>query len=438
MRDSKAKYLFKLSGALFVALYVVFCFYNKFALDDFYFIYEIKDSSIFNALVKEYGRASSRWSSVFVNFTFLKFFGWNALLITRLLQLFIGWYSILFLIRGLKEKWKFPLSNSGWTALFVLMVLFFLTINKAETWFWYCASFTYLWSVFALFFIIGSIFQKESLKNYLILAISSVYFSGTSAPLILIFFLGLLIIGFKRKLNRQGIVSSILVLIGFIILYNGPGNLERESYFEEMGWIQIVWINIKSTIKILVFKIWPLLPFALCLFMPILFIPQKFFDGFKGIEKIGIVGLSSALFVVLFMHHLPIAYKIQDIAPDRTMTPFTIYFLVYLFILTLQLNRKFRINPKIRMNLLQVSLVLVSLMVIGTFVKEICVASDYAKANEQRMELISDCEDGEELILSKLPPSGWVMSAEVDSNPNHWKNEHLKNALNTSCLFRIE
>lgn len=373
-----------------------------------------------------------------MNFTFLKFFNYKGLFISRIIQVLLLISGLSYLFSQIKTRFELKVGHSAifYLSIYFTLFLFLLTINKAETWFWYCASFTYLWSIIALIAVIAALIGINRF-SYLVLAISSVYISGASAPLILMMLMFYVIIGFRHKdMIIKILFSTALLLIGFLILYSGPGNLERESYFDDISILNTFWINSKSIIKIIIFKILPLSPFIAIFLLPIIFIriPEKIKIM---LNNVSISGVSFFFIVLLFFHHLPIAYKIQDIAPDRAMAPFSIYLIIYLIIIGTKLNSRISLNEHNRSKMLHASLILVFFITSITFYSEYKIAKNYTQAFDQRISQIEAGCDDNILELQPLPESGWIMSSEIETDQNHWKNQHLKNAYNLDCELML-
>src|ERR1035437_855512 len=152
--------------SLFILLYVMLSYYSRLATDDYYFIWDVKQTGIWQSLYLHYMEWSGRFSAGLMADVFYKYFGINQAYYTfypllSLILLVSGLYMALSNIakcfNQIVSKLQILLATLLFTALF-----FFLSFDIGESWFWYCSLCTYLWSIIFFIWGVSAIFSRRS------------------------------------------------------------------------------------------------------------------------------------------------------------------------------------------------------------------------------------------------------------------------------------
>ena len=138
---------------LFLILYSIISFNNRFPYEDYYFTSLNKEMGAIKAMVYIYNIYSARWSAHTFAFFFSQFYQSNIFLptfnIITLLVLIISFFILL--KRIVVEILGFNITT-GVVILYSILFTcgFFLSsYNIGQTWFWYMVNWMYLWSIIA-------------------------------------------------------------------------------------------------------------------------------------------------------------------------------------------------------------------------------------------------------------------------------------------------
>ncbi len=299
-RDLRVQVLLLLSNAIFLLLIGTLSYYNRLAQDDFHFLHNIKQWGIIGSTQYEYGNWGTRWMASLANHSVLTLYQINekTLFIVGILNLCLFTGGIYLLIENLNKIYSFLADPIIWwkinISLFIVNGIFYSTIRIDETWFWVCATYSYLLSVIMLCWGLAWILHPS--KNILLSIIgcmSFVYVGGSCGPLALItlFAFVLFIVAIKtsnspaflqllRTKSNKVILAGIICLLAFIILYLGEGNTIRESYFKDITLIEAIMLNVKTTGMILLLR----LP-NIVIYLIIFTIPAFYFGHLKKDQK---------------------------------------------------------------------------------------------------------------------------------------------------------
>lgn len=208
--------------------------FNRLAADDFSYMLVAKNEGFWTAQKIWYQTWTGRFSSTFFQTLFGLMSGdtgkialFSALTFTGLIFALIIFYK-----RFLNLKFSEVILYILASATFVL--LYVLTPNKSETWYWLTGSVTYLWPL--IFFILASsyLFIKKPSRLDVFLAALTVFISvggnETFGFLTIIFLLGMFLLGlFKRKINKLTLSMLIVSGTALFIDFLSPGNLNRSQ-----------------------------------------------------------------------------------------------------------------------------------------------------------------------------------------------------------------
>jgi len=155
--------------ALFVCLLLMLCYFNRLATDDYYFIWDVRHNGILGSVHSQYMEWCGRFAATFAMDIIYKCFDiqHSYYMLFPLLSAVLLSAGIYFLLGNLSSKISIALTksqklivSSSFTAL-----LFFLSIDIGESWFWFCGLSSYLWSIIA--FVLISLFTKHSTEEQL-------------------------------------------------------------------------------------------------------------------------------------------------------------------------------------------------------------------------------------------------------------------------------
>lgn len=299
---------------VFLVFYVFTAYWNILTPDDLYFANNLKLGGVKEAVWYEYTGWSTRFTSVFFNQLLLSLNS-KALFVLRdimtLALLFGGVYSVL--KRYAKEGSHFL------SAALYSICIFYSILTISESWFWHCASFTYGWTIGVSFLIIGLLRKELKWSNLLGVALTSFYLGGASAPIAIIAIILLFIaFVFKSRVHKAYLYTAlILIALSFTLLVVGPGNDIRRSMLPEVSVLSSIWINIKSIIKLYLFKLPVKLPFMILAAWLVSMVPNQW--KLIRLNREQLVLLYLAMFGLLVLYHWPIAYAMGEIAADRAL-----------------------------------------------------------------------------------------------------------------------
>lgn len=460
MKATKGFYfLLVSSNIIFLLLYFVLSFNNRLAADDFHFVSNINKFGIFNGTWVEYNSWSTRFASVFFNHLILQLTLVNkySLFIFGIFNLTVFTLAIKLLIKNIVLYLDKSLHFNKWfylnISIYIVSIIFISTFRINETWFWLCASCTYLWSTIML--VLGVTWLISQNKN-LWLAITAcfafAYIGGSCEPLALLLLIFLIVVVFLIQFNIIGanlpkttIITRFLFAIffclsAFIILYLGNGNRNREHFFEEISLLNASILNIKMT-GIIVLKRLPLIiPFAILLCSPVLFI-RSFYKKtiFQKNRNKAIFMLTIFYFFTIYLFQLPVTYKTQDVAAYRALFPITSVSIVYFTFLFFLIGQNISINNKLGRNLILFSILLSCIFNGFNLIKQSGIVFAYSKAYDERILFLKQDHKNDKVIeLPPLPVSGMIYSAEISRDTSHFSNQHLKNGLELNYAVKLK
>ena len=177
--------IYKIILYLFLSLFLMLCWYSRLATDDFYFISDVRKIGVWGSTMAEYWGWCGRFTKNYLQDVVYKYLDVN--------QTYYFLFPLLFLVLlivgaqfALKNtsvyfKLKYSTSQLWLLAVSFSALLFFLSIDIGETWFWYACITTYLYSVIAFVWGIGFLFNnKHFLLSCFVILICFFYIGGAS------------------------------------------------------------------------------------------------------------------------------------------------------------------------------------------------------------------------------------------------------------------
>jgi hypothetical protein len=448
-RKKTLQILISTSNLVFIFLYLFICYYNRLATDDFHFLSNIHNYGIWDGMIHEYNSWSSRYTSVLMNHCYLWIenrTGWG-LFFFGLLNLI----TVVATIHGLRTSVyehkvsESPSMNSpDWkTSLLMASVLFYITPDKGETWFWLCAACTYLWSIISTMYLTSWLLKRNAnLVHHMLGVLVCLYIGGSSGPLTIIILIILVAYTVLAKNRKWLIISNIRILlawvllaISFFILYQAEGNSNREAFFENITIIESFWLNFKMC-GILILRSLSTQFIVAGIVLAIILIASSLNSGDWKLTLRSWILPSVMLGFGIFIYQWPITYMTQDIAAVRAMLPIVIMLALHV----MAVYQKTKISLPLSFITLMLYMISIVSLFAGIFLLKDAVKTlpSYSLAYDQRLELLMSFEQCDGPIgLMSLPDSGIIHSAEIGTHSQNAQNQHLKEGLQLSCDFFI-
>lgn len=436
--------------ALFVCLLLMLCYFNRLATDDYYFIWDVRNHGIITGVVSQYMEWCGRFAATFamdlfykafdINYSYYSFFPiLSALLISAGIYFLLGNYSTAFSLSFTKTQRL--LSAASFTAL-----LFFLSVDIGESWFWFCSQSSYMWSIIA--FIWGLVFLSNS--KYVVLStlaafICFIYVGGSIEVFSVIFglfFTIYLILKYRKtknirlflSVNKKALIVYLGLAISFIIFLIAPGNYLRDGLFPEHQFWYSFFITAKSFVKFGIFY----LPFKL-LYILVFASPFLIFGNAIKPNEIKLFNYSFKTFfwklslvfsLTLFLFFFIVAYVMVETGPPRMWFFVSFLLSVYFCILFFYAGYKDVINSKYLVFIKNGTVLLGIGLMVFHIIYQYPIVSNYSKATDSRNEYITELNKtitSDSLIyLTPLPPAGMLYSTEITNDTTHFTNKELR------------
>lgn len=453
------KIVLSIGFVLFAILFVVLSFNSRLATDDYYFIGDTLNHGMLEQVWFQYMNWSGRYTATLPINIIYNLFQTNQeyYYSLPLISFFLLLVGLILLINEINKRNHLSFSKFN---VFILgssfvSLLFFLSYNIGESWFWYCGYSSYLWSITAL---IWGLFLLTTNKNnpiHTILAtICFIYIGGASeiySSIIGLIYTIFLYKKYQKKIDRKSFVNEnrkLIVVylffgISFIIFLVAPGNYLRDGLFPEHNFIKALFITAKSIIKFFIIYFPSKIPYIIAFGVPFAFIgnqayakgkvQQNIFSNFKKI--------TSLFLAISFLFLFLVAFVMVETGPARVLFflsfMLTIYFAICFF--QFGLNGTFQKYFK----LLSIASILLILGITSyNLFEQSTISTKYAKAIDERVLFLKKLKakniSDTLIILKPLPPSGMLYSAEISSDTTHFTNRELKMGYNLNFNVAIE
>lgn len=422
-------------------------FYTRFSADDFFFVSEVRIkswTSIFNYLQNDW---HTRFSSNFV-LTFLlqwsekKYF---------LPFYFLGVFSLLFasIFRFLKYAtllYVVKLSNLNIVLLSIntIGMFFFCTFSVNDVWFWFTSSTGYFVSSIA-FILGGSSFFKPTFSfiDYFLIVLSAFFISGSNEPMILISILLLGYAFFKTQSSEKKkmmFLAIIILMAGFLVIYLSAGTAKRDGITPSLSIKNNLLFAGYGTAKTLLHGVYKHFLPTLILSTPYLILGKQYNSkNFKRIDLIKeLPKIIAFIGILIFVNQLIVIIPLGDFPPDRALIVSSILILIVI----IRYFYKFGVllpNNTIYIKSVQV-VSLVSLLIFTIITTKI--HQNYASHYDKRMVFLNtisiSTSNSAPIYLEKLPPSGYLPSAEITADTTNFLNKNLKGMVNLNNDLILE
>ena len=450
MISKKENILIYISGIIFLTLFGICSYFNRFAVDDYFHIYNETKFGIWGEMIEGYNNWGGRWTSYLL---------WNIIyhFHDSKLILFIYTFSIiLFFILAVyllfKQLFLFTASNITRQTTLITTILFssftfLFSFNKGEIWFWTVSTAMYIVSIIFFIFLLSLLISK-SRKIYILflIIIFSVFAGGTSEIYALFYILFLLLFIFVLFFSKNPILGSIrkplllklafaifFITTAFIISVKAPGNEVRASWLPEPSFLKSIFITFKELVKIIVLKFSIQLHWVVLFSIPFIYlgfingINLKKIDKKKTIKPFFISIL--VLFILLYILLFPSCYILSEAGPDRSLSMIIITVAIFIASWFYYIGKNC-----IKNNLFIKKLFFTSMAIIIFFLSTLCIMqfridSKYASTVDIRESFLKDIQKNKNkktITITKLPPSGFLYSAEISADTNYFGNEHYR------------
>ncbi len=446
---------------LFWALYLILSFNSRLATDDYYFISDIKNHGTFEQVWFQYFNWSGRHTAtltinILYNLFKLEQQYYNILPLINYVLLLMGSFL---LIKKVFKKIKLKANGTELflTATFFIFLLFFLSYDIGESWFWYCGYSSYLWSIIA--FIWGVAFLISSKNKNLTTIISSIcfiYVGGTSEIYSSLFSLAFIVYFIYKQKNSDNIKSFInehknqlivflLFSISFLVCIIAPGNYLRDELFPEHKFSSAIFITAKAFVKFLIIYLPSKIPYIIAFSFPFILIGNKISEDttshsipIKSILK----RISIVFIITMLVFFLLVAYVMMETGPARILFFITFIFSTYISICAFSIGYYKLLSKKYFVLLKIGSYGLMSSILVFHLVNQYKITTYYKNKNDERIDqlvaLNKTIQKDTLIYLKPLPPSGMLYSAEITADTNHFTNKELKLGYNLNFHVAVE
>lgn len=423
-----SSYLSALQAVLFVVFLVITAWFNRFAADDFYFIGELSYKSFSEVYKHLYFNWHGRWTSNLSQLLSFKFSHFPGLLfILNIFTFGILINSIYQLVKTISMRYSFALTRQQLYvyAILFLSVFFFCSVSPSSTWFWHTSTVVYLWSVVAFLYLINIIIKQATTPyDYLTLILASIYLGGTNEPLVILSFI-ICAYSFYHAKHQKTVVSFVLILGAFLINYFSSGTAFRDNITPSLGIIDLILYVGYGTVKFLLFTSYKTFLAAITLAIPFYLLGKKIKSinySFKVKKEVLLSVL--AMLTIVILNQFIVIYALGGLAPDRATTASSIVIAVTIVRFMFLLGQ----HHKNKDSDFKPILLIINIGLIVFIGATSVIHYRYANAYDERLSFIENTKESP-VIVKPLPFSGYIYSAEITNDSQHYSNQHLKSGL---------
>jgi hypothetical protein len=452
--SKKEDILILIAGIFFLILIGICSWFNRFAVDDYYYISNIRNLGAWGNMLNDYCHWGGRWA---VNLAWSPLYIFSntswALALSSFLLMLIFFTSLYICIQRLLNFFT-SINNKKLSfilAFFLTQFIFFITPEKGEVFFWTASTYTYFLSLSCFLIAIGMILTEDKLKITVsaIIIFCLVYAGGASEAFALNYIIFLLMLyyfiqrtkkihslTFKKIIRKRIFFFSGFLVISFLVSALSPGNSARMKVLPEPGIVSGLILSIKSIYHLGIRHFIPSLHYIILFTIPWMYTGsfirnnKRSLSFSKALHFI-LISFSIMLFISVILVY-PSCYSLSDIAPDRALLQLTMLWTIYFILLGLSIGYYKLFSTLILKRLFLFFLIVCSMNSLLTIFIEYPEVSRYAKSLDQRKEFLMNLEESgnkKTIILSELPPSGYLYSSEITKDSLHYKNLHFKKGL---------
>lgn len=468
--DKLILYSLVLLNALFLAYWGILAFYSQLHYDDLFFLWKMREISVFEYVKEMYFTRSGRFMSYAVNG------------IISNINDALGYHQfwpMFFYALGLGICWlvvkdsKLPVSRFG---LFMGTCFFYnlyvLTNIDFPVFYWLCAMGYYLGFPFACLLLKYLNEEKLNWWQWLILVVLTVWIGGsgetfTPVVMLLMFVNGMYLWHSKAWVVkdtwampqvRRIVWVAVAMLVLLAIVVAAPGNYARMNTGEEFvhpsglfGWIKATSNAIAVFFYFMAFYI----PYYLVAFVLSFYVGSKFNVTLPMAKRKLVLMLSISFVVYLLISSLPNVYLYNGFGIQRTYTP--VVFVLMLVVVSIGFVMGVgRLSERCAWGSV-LGLMLLTVVMIVNIYNDVPTARNYGRAVNERIEKLCSLrdkgqmemvtvdplpipytEDVKHFVMTRLgedsPKTVLYYTSETDTVPNEYEY-HLKRVLNLDFDF---
>ncbi len=433
-----------LAGILFIMMWWVLHFFNRFAADDYQLIYERFHHGIIDATLNQYFGWCGRWFPLGFMFTMLSLGKWGGFLflygVITILFFLLATYRFARVATNRYLPTRIPGSVVLTCSIFFILTFFSLTPEKNEVWFWYNSTSMYLWNlimlIFGMSFLIGE--EKGPVELFFI-AVSFMYVGASSEPFA-IALIGVMM-GFTawHKIKNNSFSLKNLFAIGalvfaFILSIIAEGNSIRASYLPPASGRVAIVNTLKTFYNIVHYHGINMAGLSVLFFLCWLGYGMYISTTYRPVTRIAPRFLIVKTFIFLGVSAVVVfisTYTLGGVSPQRVLG--AVFFSYSLFIAIGGMYFGIALGPKkILWTLATASATLILVYNGYLLFRHTAIESKYAHAVDVRLELLRQYkEEGNErtVYVAPLPDPGYLHSAEIKADTNAVLNQQLKAGL---------
>jgi len=459
-------YFYWLSGILilFTILILILCFYFRISTDDYLYIAETNKIGVIKVVKDIYLKWSGRYTAYAMSNTLYKIFGANQHYFFLVpLCSFIALFAGIYRAAGILLH-QFSIESTGFKRSLIsasfLALLFFLSFDIGETWFWCCSMAGYLFCIIAFVWGGSFILQPGSgIVTCLGIIICFSFIGGASeiySFIFLIIFLFTLLffnqlhtrpnsvsagkenLSVRQRFKNNSYFRKLVIAISslglnFIIVIIAPGNYLRNQLLPNHRFFFSFLVTAKSFVKFFVLFI-PLhfhFIFGFCMLFVVLGnelhgkkgMPEMCFNTF--LKKTAIFFIS-----ILGIFFYTIAYIMSETGPARVWFLVSFLFSLYCCCISFYAGYCGLFSLKKLGTLKRCSLIVLfptlSYMLFYQSMTVSYYATKYDEREQQLLKWKDEIHKDTLIRISSLPASGMLYPAEISADTNHFTNQHLR------------
>jgi len=435
------------AAVVFFVAFLTCGYYNRPASDDFEFLRVLKEKGVAGSMLFFRDTWNTRWTAILWLNIWLKgymasgtFFWYHLTTLSALVL------SACFAVKRVTSYYlQSQLEN---TTTFLLgsctaIALFYSTFSIPDTWYWMNTSTMYGWSHVYAFLAIGALFSKQhTIKDLSLLVISGVLIGGGNEPFALnavaisIFIAIVLVKSNSHNKIRLLLLFAACIVLSFSYSYTGNGHAVRSSLLPHPGVTGLSWILVKSLVKITLLYLPSRLPAILLFLAPFYFLGSNYKGMIRTRSLVRYTFIAGATLLVTSL--APVVFIMAEMGPERAWSQISLYLTLGGAVLFFIAGYRFRERIYL-IKIIPFTGILAVALVMATSVSAIFQAKTYSHAWDNRMHSISSqltTAHDEIVITDSLPAPGWLHSAEITDQPEHFTNRHLQKYLGTMLPLR--
>jgi hypothetical protein len=451
------QYFYGLSGLLagFALLIFVLCFYFRISTDDYYYITEVERIGVLKIITSTYLKWSGRFAASAVMNSFFKILKGQSssffiIPLSTIVVLLLGIHKTISVILCLC-KIELSLLHRWVLSACFLFLLFFLSFDIGETWFWCSSIGCYLFSIIA--FIWGFYFILQPVTNfftYLGITGCFLFIGGATevySPVFLLILAGILLYYFQQfrshsqagqfmqnTIQRKLVVAFVALSVAFIILLVAPGNYMRDQLFPQHRFFFSFYVTAKSFVKFFFLY----LPFHLQFILAFCVVFLLIGETCKSEKLVGwqlpfrpfLKKITVIFIFLLALFFYMIAYIMSETGPARIWFLASFLFAVYSCSISFYAGYCSLFSFKQLRLIKGASLFTTGIILSYSFVSQVSVAKNYAKKYDEREQQLltwkQEIKKDTLLSIPALPKPGMLYAAEISTDSGHYTNQHLR------------